>query len=386
MSGARAGAGRSPSGWGRSGRALCPARIPVYRPGPPDKLGGMRILLLGGSSFLGRAYAAEALARGHQVTTFNRGRSAPDLPGVEAVRGDRDRAENLTRLVEARRWDAVVDTSARQPAQAALSARLLRERADHYTVVSSVHAYADWATQVITEDSPLLPCPADTPPDQPFDRALKAGCERAVQQGFGAGRTLVLSSGLLVGPYEIGGRLPWWLERMARGGRVLAPGDPGRTIQVIDVRDFAAFGLDLLTAGTAGRFLTTAPPGRLTFGQWLETCREVAGAAGTELVRVDDGPLLAEGPDRVEPWLELPFWAPDLPEWAYIWQVDSSRAEAAGLRCRPFEETARDTWAWLRARGPAGDTDADGRKPVPGSPFVQGIEPAKEQRLLAAHG
>ncbi|MEV7596621.1 NAD-dependent epimerase/dehydratase family protein [Kitasatospora sp. NPDC089797] len=346
----------------------------------------MRILLLGGSSFLGRAYAAEALARGHQVTTFNRGRSAPDLPGVEAVRGDRDRAENLTRLVEARRWDAVVDTSARQPAQAALSARLLRERADHYTVVSSVHAYADWATQVITEDSPLLPCPADTPPDQPFDRALKAGCERAVQQGFGAGRTLVLSSGLLVGPYEIGGRLPWWLERMARGGRVLAPGDPGRTIQVIDVRDFAAFGLDLLTAGTAGRFLTTAPPGRLTFGQWLETCREVAGAAGTELVRVDDGPLLAEGPDRVEPWLELPFWAPDLPEWAYIWQVDSSRAEAAGLRCRPFEETARDTWAWLRARGPAGDTDADGRKPVPGSPFVQGIEPAKEQRLLAAHG
>ncbi|MFE3874626.1 NAD-dependent epimerase/dehydratase family protein [Kitasatospora sp. NPDC059146] len=346
----------------------------------------MKILLLGGSSFLGRAYAAEALARGHQVTTFNRGRSAPDLPGVEAVRGDRDSAEDLARLVEGRRWDAVVDTSARQPAQAALSARLLRGRADHYTFVSSVHAYADWGTQVITEDSPLLPCPADTPPDQPFGRELKAGGERAVLAGFGAERTLVLSSGLLIGPYELGGRLPWWLERMARGGRVLAPGDPERTIQVIDVRDFAAFGLDLLTAGTVGRFLTTAPPGRLTFGQWLETCRELAGAPGTELVPVGDAALLAEGPDQVGPWLELPFWAPDLPEWRYIWQVDSSRAEAAGLRCRPFAETARDTWEWLRARGPAEDTDTEGRKLVPGAPFTQGIEPAKEQRLLAAHG
>ncbi|MET8625651.1 NAD-dependent epimerase/dehydratase family protein [Kitasatospora sp. NPDC004669] len=346
----------------------------------------MKILLLGGSSFLGRAYAAEALARGHQVTTFNRGRSAADLPGVEAVRGDRDRAEDVARLVDGRGWDAVVDTSGRQPAQAALTARLLRERADHYTFVSSVHAYADWAAQVIDENSTLLPCPADTPPDQPFGRELKAGAERAVLEGFGAERSLILSSGLLIGPHEFGGRLPWWLERMARGGRVLAPGDPGRTMQVIDVRDFAAFGLDRLEADTAGRFLTTAPPGHLTFGEWLETCREVAGAADTELVWVEDDLLLAEGPDKVEPWLELPFWAPDLPEWKYIWLVDSDRARAAGLRCRPFAETVRDTWEWLRVRGPANDTDAEGRTRVPGSTFRQGIEPAKEQRLLAAFG
>ncbi|MGA5818664.1 NAD-dependent epimerase/dehydratase family protein [Kitasatospora sp. NPDC094028] len=346
----------------------------------------MKILLLGGSSFLGRAYAAEALARGHHVTTFNRGRSAGDLPGVDAVRGDRDSAEDLARLVDGRSWDAVVDTSAQQPAQAALSARLLRDRAAHYTFVSSVHAHTDWAVQVITEDSPLLPCPADAPPGRPFGRELKAGCERAVLEHFGTGRTLVLRSGLLIGPHEFGGRLPWWLERMARGGRVLAPGDPGRTVQVIDVRDFAAFGLDRLTAGTAGRFLTTAPPGLLTFGQWLETCREVAGAPDTELVWVDDAALLAEGPDQVTPWLELPFWAPDLPDWAHIWQVDSSRARAAGLRCRPFAETVRDTWAWLRTRGPVDDTDAEGRKGRPDAAFRQGIEPAKEQRLLAALG
>ncbi|RKT17209.1 2'-hydroxyisoflavone reductase [Streptomyces sp. 1114.5] len=346
----------------------------------------MKILLLGGSSFLGRAYAAEALARGHQVTTFNRGRSAGDLPGVEAVRGDRDSAGDLARLVDGRRWDAVVDTSAQQPAQAALAAGLLRERAGHYTVVSSVHAFADWPARVIDEDSPRHPCPADTPPGQPPSTALKAGCERAVLTGFGAERSLVLNSGLLIGPHENGGRLPWWLERMARGGRVLAPGDPQRTMQVIDVRDFAAFGLDLLTAGTAGRFITTAPPGRLSFGEWLETCRAVAGTADTELVWVADGPLLAEGPDRVDPWSELPLWAPDLPEMAGTWLADTGRAEAAGLHCRPFTETARDTWEWLRTRGPAEDTDAEGRKGRPGAPVRQGIEPGKEQRLLAAFG
>ncbi|MFJ2576121.1 NAD-dependent epimerase/dehydratase family protein [Kitasatospora aureofaciens] len=346
----------------------------------------MKILLLGGSSFLGRAFASQALDRGHEVTTFNRGVSATDLAGVESVRGDRDSADDLARLVDGRNWDAVVDTSAQQPAQAALSARLLRERAGHYTFVSSVHAFTDWPAQVITEDSPRHPCPADTPPDQPFSNVLKAGCERAVLEEFGAERAVILNSGLLIGPYENGGRLPWWLERMACGGRVLAPGDPTRTMQVIDVRDFAAFGLDLLTAGTAGRYVTTAPAGRLTFGEWLETCREVAGAAGTKLVWVDDAPLLAEGPDKVEPWSELPLWAPDLPEMAGIWLADTSRAEAAGLRCRPFAETARDTWDWLQARGPAVDTDAEGRKGRPGALVRQGIEPAKEQRLLAAHG
>ncbi|MDH6704798.1 2'-hydroxyisoflavone reductase [Kitasatospora sp. MAA19] len=346
----------------------------------------MKILLLGGSSFLGRAYASEALARGHEVTTFNRGRSADDLAGVEVVRGDRDRADDLARLVDGRTWDAVVDTSAQQPAQAAISARLLRQRAHHYTLVSSVHAFTDWPARTIAEDSPLHPCPADTPPDQPLGTHLKAGCERAVLEGFGAERSLVLNSGLLIGPYENGGRLPWWLERMARGGKVLAPGDPERTMQVIDVRDFAAFGLDLLTARTAGRYITTAPPGRLTFGEWLETCREIAGAADTRLAWVEDAPLLADGPDKVDPWTELPLWAPDLPEMAGVWLADTTRAEAAGLRCRPFAETARDTWEWLRTRGPAEDTDAEGRKGRTEAQVRQGIEPAKEQRLLAAFG
>ncbi|MEU6237900.1 NAD-dependent epimerase/dehydratase family protein [Kitasatospora sp. NPDC047058] len=349
----------------------------------------MKILLLGGSSFLGRAFAAEALGRGHEVTTFNRGRSHADLPGVEAVHGERDSAGDVERLVRGQHWDAVIDTSAQQPAQAAASARLLREHAGHYTFVSSVHAFADWPAQAITEDSPLHPCPADTPPDQPFSSALKAGCERAVQEYFGAERTLILNSGMLIGPYENGGRLPWWLERMARGGPVLAPGDPERAMQVIDVRDFAVFGVDVAAAGHTGRYLTTAPAGNVTFGEFLATCREVVGEPDdgrprAELVWVPDGPLLAEGPDSVQPWLELPLWAPAVPELAGAWLADTTRAQSAGLRCRPFAETARDTWAWLRQRGPAEDTDADGRKGRQGAPHRQGIVPAKEQRLLSA--
>ncbi|WP_406199965.1 NAD-dependent epimerase/dehydratase family protein [Kitasatospora sp. NBC_01560] len=349
----------------------------------------MKILLLGGSSFLGRAFASEALDRGHEVTTFNRGRSHGDLPGVETVRGDRDSADDLARLADGRHWDAVVDTSAQQPAQAAISARLLHGHADHYTFVSSVHAFAGWPAEVVDEGSPLHPCPADTPPGQPAGNALKAGCERAVLEHFGAGRTLVLNSGLLIGPYENGGRLPWWLERMARGGPVLAPGDPDRAMQLIDVRDFAAFGLDLLTAGHTGRYLTTAPPGNVTFGEFLATCREVVGApadgsAPAELVWAGDGALLAEGPDSVLPWLELPLWSPDAPEMSAVWLADTSRAQAAGLHCRPFAETARDTWAWLGERGPAEDTDADGRKGRKGAEHRQGIAPEKERRILAA--
>ncbi|MFE2109104.1 NAD-dependent epimerase/dehydratase family protein [Kitasatospora sp. NPDC059463] len=341
----------------------------------------MKILLLGGSSFLGRAFASEALARGHEVTTFNRGRTASDLPGVEAVRGDRDAADDLARLAEGRSWDAVVDTSAQQPAQAARSARLLRDRAGHYTLVSSVHAFTDWPARVVDETSPRHPCPADTPPGQEFGTALKAGCERAVLEHFGAGRALLLNSGLLIGPHEQGGRLPWWLERMARGGRVLAPGEPGRPMQLIDVRDFAVFGLDRLTAGTAGRFITTAPPGRLTYGEFLAGCAAAAGDGSVELVWVADGPLTAEGPDSVRPWSELPLWMPDVPEAAGTWRADTRRAEAAGLRCRPFAETAADTWEWLRQRGPADDTEPDGRKR---GRILHGIEPAKERRLLEA--
>lgn len=333
----------------------------------------MNILLLGGSKFLGRAYVAEALSRGHEVTTFNRGVSGADLDGTEAVRGDRTSLEDLERLVEGRRWDAVVDTSGQQPYDVAQTARLLRDRADHYSFVSSVHAFADWPAKPVDETSPTLDCPADTPQDQPFANALKAGCERALLEQFGE-RSSVLNCGLLYGPYEPIGRLPWWLERIARGGRVLAPGDPGRPMQLIDARDFAAFGLDLVGQGLTGRFVTTAPIGQTTYGEFLDACVQATGS-DAELVWTDDATLLAA---EVQPWTELPLWAPDQPDWQGTWRADSSRAAAAGLRCRPVAETARDTWAWLRNGGSAKVTYTQGLTGVP-----IGIEADKEQQILA---
>ncbi|MFJ6216590.1 NAD-dependent epimerase/dehydratase family protein [Streptomyces sp. NPDC092296] len=335
----------------------------------------MKILVLGGTSFLGRAYVSELLRRGHDVTTFNRGRSGPDQPGVQAVRGDRNSPADLERLRADRHWDAVVDSSGQQPYAVALAARLLRPHADHYTFVSSIHAFADWGALPVDEDSPTHPCPADTPPDQPPGNQLKAGCERALLERFGPDRSLILNCGLLVGPYENVGRLPWWLERITRGGSVLAPGDPDRALQLIDARDFAAFGADLLEWGTAGRYVTTAPPGSTTLGGLLAACVAATGS-NAELVWTDERLLLAAG---VGMWTELPLWAPETPEWTAIWQADTSRAQAAGLRCRPIAETVRDTWAWLCERGPTAEPYRQGTT-------VLGIEPEKEQRLLADAG
>ncbi|GAA0675541.1 SDR family oxidoreductase [Kitasatospora atroaurantiaca] len=332
----------------------------------------MKILVIGGSSFLGRAYVSEALRRGHQVTTFNRGISGPDQPGVEAVRGDRNNPADLERLTAGRHWDAVVDSAGQQPYAVALAARLLRPHADHYTFVSSVHAFTDWPALPVDENSATHPCPADTPADQPPGNHLKAGCERALLEQFGADDSLILNCGLIIGPYENVGRLPWWLERMARGGKVVAPGDPDRALQLIDARDFAAFGLDLLERGESGRYVTTAPRASTTFGGLLTACAEATGSTA-ELVPVGDEALLAAD---VQPWTELPLWAPGLPDWAGIWLADTSRAEAAGLRCRPFAETVRDTWAWLQERGPA-------TKPYLQGTTELGIDPEKEQKLLA---
>ncbi|GAA1069526.1 NAD-dependent epimerase/dehydratase family protein [Kitasatospora nipponensis] len=333
----------------------------------------MRILLLGGSVFLGRAFAVEALARGHRVTTFNRGRSAPDLPGVEAVRGDRTSDADLAALVSGRSWDLVVDTSGQQPHAVAASARALREHAGRYLFVSSVHAFADWPTEPVDETSPLHPCPADAPGDLPPSNANKAGCERAVLAAFGPERTIVLNCGLLIGPYENVGRLLWWLERIARGGRVLAPGRPDLPLQLIDAADFAAFGLHLAEQERHGSYLTTAPPGSSTFGGMLEACRTVTGS-DAELVWVDDRHLTAAG---VQEWTELPLWANEFVDGKPIglWQADSLRAHAAGLRCRPIEQSVRATWEWIGRRGPRAEPYLQGSLPL-------GIEPARERAIL----
>lgn len=336
----------------------------------------MQLLVIGGTSFLGRAAVVEALARGWAVTTFNRGVSGPDVEGVEPLRGDRADPGALGQL-EQRRFDVVVDTCGFVPKVVGRSARALAGSGAHYVFVSSISATTTWPGRPTPEGLDGQPCSADAGPDDGGYGELKAGCERAVAEVFG-GSSTVARAGLIIGPHENVGRLPWWLGRIARGGEVLAPGDPAEPMQLVDARDLAAFMLDCGEHRTGGTFNATAPRGNATFGSWLADCVEVTGSGAT-LTWVPDDLLLEHA---VEPWTELPLWMPKgLPgedNGDHVWDSDASLAAAAGLRPRPVRESVADTWAWMQAGGSVPDT------PPRDYLLRQGIDPAKEAAVLAA--
>ena len=251
----------------------------------------MRLLVLGGTRFLGRGVVEAALAAGDEVTTFTRGRSGEPPPAVEAIHGDRNQPDGLAPL-RGRQWDAVVDTSGFVPAVVGRGARQLADSAGHYVFVSSINVYPDWPAEPIRSDTPVHECPPDAGRDDgEFDRdsdygRFKAGCERAVDEHF-AGRSTHLRAGLIVGPYDDTGRLPYWVGRVARGGEVLAPGGPDREIRVVDARDLGAWSVECGRVGTTGAFTATGPAGQTTFGRLLDDCREVSGS-GAGLTWVAD--------------------------------------------------------------------------------------------------
>ncbi|SFC18175.1 NAD-dependent epimerase/dehydratase family protein [Streptomyces aidingensis] len=330
----------------------------------------MRVLIMGGGWFLGRAVAEEALRRGWKVTTFSRGRSGRDVAGAKPVRGDRTRGSDLRRLAGAGPWDAVVDTSAAEmpPRVVLAAARALEPVAGRYVYVSTVNAYRGWPNEPLTEASELHDAPADADIGEDYGRQ-KAGSERAVWETFGRDRSVILRPGVILGPGEYVGRLPWWLTRAARGGEILAPGDPAQVIQPVDVRDVAAFALDRAAATDAGAYNVVTPLGRETMGGFLAACLEVTGHRGT-LRWVPDDVLLRHG---VRQWTELPLWRTTAGAWA----VDSALAQAAGLRCRPLAATVEDTWRWL----------AGGEDPVEHPRRAEhGIAPEREAAILAALG
>jgi 2'-hydroxyisoflavone reductase len=294
----------------------------------------MRILVLGGTVFLGRHVAAAALERDHDVTIFTRGvHPVPD--GVEHRVGDR--TGDLSALDDGE-WDVVVDTSGYEAAHVDRLARLLAGRIGHYVFVASCNVYPAWPEEPVDEDSPVWESGEDY-------GAQKAASERALEAAL-SGRVATVRAGLICGPHDNVFRLPWWVRRIAAGGRVAAPGDPGRTVQLIDARDLAAWMLDLGERRVAGAFNGTAPPGSATIGEVLEAAVAATGS-GAELAWVPDERLQAAG---VEPWTELPLWLPEA-EFPGTWTVGTERAQAAGLRCRPVAETVADVWAWLRAGG-----------------------------------
>jgi 2'-hydroxyisoflavone reductase len=323
----------------------------------------VRTLVLGGTVFLGRHVAAEALARGHDLTLFTRGVHGAELFG-EATHLRGDRAGDLTALEDGE-WDVVVDTSGRRAADVAASAELLADRAGHYVFVSSANAHPDWPERPVDEDSPTWHTDDDDYGPQ------KAAAERAAEAAM-PGRVAAVRAGLIVGPHDNVFRLPWWVQRIARGGDVLAPGDPERTVQLVDARDLAAWMLDLGERGEAGSFGATGPRGITTMRELLETAVAATGS-DARLVWAPDAFLREAG---VEMWTEVPLWLPE-DEFPGTWQIDSTRAAAAGLRCRPIGETVADVWAWLRdgGAGALGDWLADAR--------ARGLDPERERELLA---
>ncbi|MDH6144150.1 nucleoside-diphosphate-sugar epimerase [Kitasatospora sp. GP30] len=339
----------------------------------------MRILVLGGTWFLGQAVVADALTRGWEVTTFTRGRSGLPVSGARAVHGDRESVEDLARLAGEGPWDAVVDTSASELSTRTVlaGAQALAPVSGRYVYVSTVSVYEGWPNEPLTVESPIL----DSLPDGSDEYGqmpagwtganlrygrLKAGTERATLRAFEPERVTILRPGVILGPGEYVGRLPWWLRRAQRGGRILAPGDPAKTIQPVDVRDVAAFALEQTQADGHQLHNVTAPIGRDTMGSFLQACLDVTGSTG-RLVWVPDELLLHSG---VRQWSEIPLWRTH----PGVWNIDAASACAAGFVSRPLAETVADTWEWLR----------QGNLPVQHRRWdLHGIAAEKENAILA---
>ncbi|MFE0475711.1 SDR family oxidoreductase [Streptomyces sp. NPDC058947] len=332
----------------------------------------MRLLVLGGTEFAGRAVVEAALARGWEVTVFHRGRhEAP--PGVRSLHGDRTAPGGLAALAgDAGAWDAVVDTWSAAPRAVRDAARLLRDRAGRYVYVSSCSVYA-WAPPAgYGEDAPVVEGASADAGQTDYARDKRGG-ELAVLDAFGPDRSAFVRAGLILGPYENVGRLPWWLARTARGGPVLAPGPRELPLQYIDVRDLAEWILGAAEQGLSGPYNLIGPQGHATMGTLLDACARVTGGAA-ELRWTEPGVILEAG---IEPWTQLPVWVPpgsDLHDALH--SADVSRALATGLRCRPVEETVADTWGWLRSLG--------GVAPQRPDRTLKGLDPEVEAKVLAA--
>jgi nucleoside-diphosphate-sugar epimerase len=338
----------------------------------------MRIVILGGTVFLGRAIARAALDDGHDVTLLHRGiHGRATFPEAEHLIADRTGPLDVLR---GRRFDAAIDTSGYAPRDVRRSSQRLAEAGvEHLTFVSSVNAYPAWPAQPVDEESPVWGA-ADrerATAAEAFDPAdygpAKVAGELAAQEALGADRVAVLRAGMLCGPHDHVFRLAWWVKRIARGGDVLAPGDPLRALQLIDVRDLAAWTLALAGGRTGGVFNATAPIGHVPFGELLETIRSVTGS-DARLRWTPEQAILDAG---VQPWTELPLWLPQS-DGTGTWRVATDRAQAAGLRCRPLGDTVAAVWDWLAAGGEAAlpDWQAENRAP--------GLHPTREAELLAA--
>jgi 2'-hydroxyisoflavone reductase len=324
----------------------------------------MRLLVLGGTRFLGRHVAAAALQRGHEVATFTRGISGEPPAGVRALHGDRDDPGALPAALDGWAPELVVDTSGQTRAAAQNAAAVLADVAG-YAFVSSLNAYRAWPHGPIAgEDEPTW----DTPDDD--YGPTKAEIERVLGAALGE-RFLTARAGLIVGPHDPLYRLGWWLDRIAAGGRVVVPGELDQPIALVDARDLASWLVEAVERGLSGAVNTTGPAGMTTLGGLLEVCREVTGSDAA-WVPVPERDLVAAG---VQPWQHLPLWLPaDVARTA--WDVDTTRARELGLPSRPVRHSVADTWAWMQVSE---------RPAPPAGRELPGLPPDLEAALLATH-
>jgi 2'-hydroxyisoflavone reductase len=296
----------------------------------------MRLLVLGGTHFLGRHVATAALERGHDVATFTRGVSGNPPEGARALHGDRNDPDALPAALDGWAPELVVDTSCQSRAAARNAVAVLGD-VHGYAFVSSLNAYANWPPGPIgPEDGE----PTWTTEDDEYG-PNKAFAEREIGAALGD-RFLTARAGLIVGPHDPIHRLGWWLERIARGGRVVVPAEGlDQPIAAVDARDLAGWLVEMAERGQGGAVNATGPNGMTTLRGLLEVCREVSGS-DAEFVPLPEATLQEAG---VEPWQHLPFWLPaDMARTA--WDVDTTRARELGLPSRPLRETVADTWAW----------------------------------------
>lgn len=332
----------------------------------------LRILILGGTAFLGPAEVEYALARGHEITLFNRGRTNPHLfPEVEKLVGDR--AVPDYSALEGRQWDAVLDNSANVASWVLDATSVLKDKAPRYLFVSSISAHKDNSILGQTEDGPVFS------PEE-YDEVIasgagmgeafgpnKAQAERYTLEAFGDGG-IVVRPGLIVGPGDRSDRFTYWPVRIDRGGEVLAPGDGKDWAQIIDVRDLGRFLIHLVEEEASGTYLATGPESPLSMAGMLYGIRAITSSP-VSFTWVD-ADFLQE--HEVGAWMEMPVWVYPSEETRGFSSYDCSKAIAAGLSFRPLADTARDTLEWWKA------------KPEEEKVLRTGVDPEKEARILSA--
>lgn len=328
----------------------------------------MKLLILGGTRFLGRALVESARAGNHEVTLFNRGQSNPGLfPDVENLVGDRDGGLDA---LHGRTWDAVIDTCGYVPRLVGDSARLLTNAVGRYTFISTISVYADLSQPGIIESSPLGTIADETVETITGETygPLKVLCEQMVNEAMGANRALHVRSGLIVGPYDSTDRFTYWPARLARGGETLAPGNPEQPIQFVDVRDIAHWIIQATEQRLSGPYNVTGPAARLSIRRFLETAVHTL-QSNAQFTWVNQSFLLE---NEIVPFADLPLWVPA--SMAGFGAVNNQKAQQAGLTYRPLTNTIRDTQKWQASR------PADYQ-------WQAGLTPEREQELLAKwHG